>query len=665
MARRSKDAQNDFFPGLADVVQIGMGSLATVYRAREIGTNRMVALKLLNVRDASPRALESFERESVALGAVSSHPNIVTLFRSFRAADGRPVLVLELCRGTVADQLQIGRGLPVRDVVALGIKIAAALESAHRADILHRDVKPQNMLITEYGEPALADFGVAMLQASTQTTAGLFDFTTLHAAPELLEGGATSAATDVYELASSLYQLITGKSAFRAYEGESPASVILRILRDPVQPLISAQVPSQLSELLVAAMSKDKASRPPTAAQFASQLMAVESAQQWRPTPFLIREPGGVLVAPTASEVPAAGPLVGDPARGAADDGWSAPSIVELHTPPPQPAPRGDADWSSASLVRQPDPGTVAPQAPSSEVEPPADVTRHRPLTSMLPPAPPAEIQTPGQVPPTAEGLDEEPPADVTRRRPVPPPPPPPPPREPMETLPAPLEPAPLDRSLALERDADRPARHAFLAAPAPEPPPPAPEPLPVPAPALPPSNAEQRREPSFEILPESEWLAANWAPQPGESSSLYPVTPAAGAESEVPTATGPVPTWAFRPAPQSESPPASVPVGDLTLDPESLRRRMTIRSGGAALTVDETKLVLRHWLRKTEIQWPAIHGFEPRFDGVSASGSGGRLVALTNDGPVELPATKRSMADLRYLHALLDAYRQRALSER
>src|SRR4051812_11646828 len=303
--RRQKDVQSDFFPGFADVVEIGIGSLATVYRAREIETNRLVALKLLNVRDASPRALESFERESIALGAVSSHPNIVTLFRAFRAGDGRPVLVLELCNGAISDRMRDGQGLPVAEVVGLGIKVAGALETAHRAQILHRDVKPQNILITEFGEPALADFGVAMLQSSTQTTAGLFDFTTLHAAPELLEGGETSAATDVYELASSLYQLVAGRSAFRAYEGESPASVILRILRDPVQPLAAALVPTQLSDLLIHAMSKDQAARPPTAAEFAAELARVEEQQGWPRTQFLIRDPNGSAVGlPNVTRMP-------------------------------------------------------------------------------------------------------------------------------------------------------------------------------------------------------------------------------------------------------------------------------------------------------------------------------------------------------------------------
>ena len=272
--RRNRD---DLFPGYADATEIGAGSLSTVYRATEADTGRLVALKLLNVRDAARPALESFQRESRALGALSSHPNIVTLFRTFTLADGRPVLVLELCRGSVADRA--GQPLPVAEAVSLGIKLSGALETAHRAGILHRDVKPQNILITEFGEPALADFGVAMLQSATQTTTGLFDFTTLHVAPELLEGGPATPATDVYELASTLYQLLAGQSAFRAFAGESPASIILRILRDPVQPLTKAEIPVQLSDLILAAMAKLQTERPPIAIEFAQSLLKIEQSQ--------------------------------------------------------------------------------------------------------------------------------------------------------------------------------------------------------------------------------------------------------------------------------------------------------------------------------------------------------------------------------------------------
>lgn len=112
--------------------------------------------------------------------------------------------------------------------------------------------------------------------------------------------------------------------------------------------------------------------------------------------------------------------------------------------------------------------------------------------------------------------------------------------------------------------------------------------------------------------------------------------------------------------------PPAMPPAGGgaqhhVTLDPMSLRRRITIRSGLSALVIDEQRLLLRSWLRRKEIAWADLVSFEARFEGAGAPGSGGHLVAVTRSGPVDLPATKRSMSDLRYLQALLDAYRQRA----
>jgi serine/threonine protein kinase len=286
--RKGRDQPvNALLPGYTDLQEIGGGAFATVFRAVEIETGRAVALKILKVDTIHAHLIETFHKEIQALAAVSDHPNIVTLYRPTSTADGRPVLVLELCRESLSHQLRTTGPIDPVQVTSIGIKISGALETAHRNGFLHRDMKPQNILVTQFGEPALADFGVAALQASAQVTAGVFGFTTLHAAPEMLEGHHLSPATDIYGLASTMYQLLTGMAPFATFENEAPASVILRILRDPVRPLRAANIPFALADLLERALSKQPEGRPRTALDFAVALQAVEMAQGWPETTFV------------------------------------------------------------------------------------------------------------------------------------------------------------------------------------------------------------------------------------------------------------------------------------------------------------------------------------------------------------------------------------------
>ena len=174
--------------------------------------------------------------------------------------------------------------------------------------MLHRDVKPQNVFETSYGEPVLADFGIAQLQSASQGVEGVFGFTTLHAPPELLEGGRVTPATDVYELASTLYQLVSGRAAFAAFEDEAPASVILRILRDPVTPLLGDGIPIALSDLLVQAMSKDPEARPASALELALALQDIQVHHGW---PIV----NPAVIGVPASEPPAPDPVAPDAPR--------------------------------------------------------------------------------------------------------------------------------------------------------------------------------------------------------------------------------------------------------------------------------------------------------------------------------------------------------------
>ncbi len=285
--RKDRPAPETILPGYRDIAEIGGGAFATVYRATESDTGREVALKILKVDTVHPHLMETFTQEIQALAKVSDHPNIVTLYRPLATPDGRPVLVLELCRESLAQQVRRAGPVKASEVTRIGIKIAGALETAHRHGFLHRDMKPQNILVSQFGEPVLGDFGVAALQASAQATAGVFGFTTLHAAPEILEGHHLSAATDIYGLASTMYQLLTGLAPFATFDNEAPASVILRIIRDPVRPLRSDDIPIGLSDLLEAALAKDPDGRPATGVEFADALVAVEALAGWPPTSYV------------------------------------------------------------------------------------------------------------------------------------------------------------------------------------------------------------------------------------------------------------------------------------------------------------------------------------------------------------------------------------------
>jgi len=361
MAKRRKSERAEVqFDGFSEVTEIGGGGFSTVYSAKEIETSRKVALKLLNVRDLSEYARETFRRETTALGILSTHPNIVTLYRTLQTHDGLPVLVMELCKGTVADDARRGLLAPSQ-AVGIAVKVAGALETAHRSEMLHQDVKPQNLLVTEYGQPALADFGVARLQSSSDAAAGVFGFTTLHAAPELLEGAPASAATDVYELASTLYQLLAGRAAFRTVDGEAPAAVILRILRDPVRPLNVVGVPTRLSDLLVWAMNKDPGDRPSTAMEFAELLQGIERQEGWPATSF------DVVGSVTASPGPAS-PL--------------APDAKVQITPPVIPSPAVDRPVEHAVEVTSVHPVDRVGPTPNATPETAASVAPAPPTPS-------------------------------------------------------------------------------------------------------------------------------------------------------------------------------------------------------------------------------------------------------------------------------------------
>ena len=162
-------------------------------------------------------ARRRFERECAAMGLLAEHPHILTVFDAGFTSSRRAYLVMDLARrGSLADRLEREGSLPWQDVTALGIKMAGALETAHRAGILHRDVKPANILLTAYGEPQLADFGIARLAGEEHTRTGALAMSIAFAAPEVLDGRDATVLTDVYSLGATLFCLLRGEPPLSA-----------------------------------------------------------------------------------------------------------------------------------------------------------------------------------------------------------------------------------------------------------------------------------------------------------------------------------------------------------------------------------------------------------------------------------------------------------------
>lgn len=269
-----------------DVRRLRSGARFELFEARQSTPDRPVVVKLPPPGSGAwlHDALAHEGRVLVPLGA---HPNILTCHQVLELDDGRPALVLERCTGTLYDTLHSVDGMQLQDVTAIGIKLAGALETVHRAGVLHCDVRPRTVLVTQHGEPVLAGFDEAVRMREAADRPPLHHFTP-HTAPELLEGSTPTAASDVYGLASTLYELVAGRAAFRSYVGESPASVIVRVLSSPVMPIVAPNVPLEISDLLMWSMSPHPAERPPSPAWIAEELGRVERREGWPRTRMVV-----------------------------------------------------------------------------------------------------------------------------------------------------------------------------------------------------------------------------------------------------------------------------------------------------------------------------------------------------------------------------------------
>ncbi len=268
--------------GYKDLEAIGGGGFSTVYQAGDPRHGRTVAIKVLDIDGVDDRARRLFTRECQTMGRVSQHPNIVTIFDSGFAETGEPYLVMPYYPGGSCGSLVKQRGpMSVSEVLQTGVEIASALESAHRANIVHRDVKPDNLFVDSYDKRMLGDFGIsafATADSVAETTVGM-SFTPSHASPEMLREKEPGPQADLYSLGSTMYTLLTGTNAFTA---NSIGSLIMKVLTEPYAPIPRTDIPTALHEVIADLMQKDPTNRPTSAAEVARRLQMIQKQEGLR-----------------------------------------------------------------------------------------------------------------------------------------------------------------------------------------------------------------------------------------------------------------------------------------------------------------------------------------------------------------------------------------------
>jgi serine/threonine-protein kinase len=252
--------------------KIGEGGMATVYRGYDIRLNRRVAIKVLHSQYANdPDFLSRFEHEAQA-AANLNHPNVVNVYDT--GQDGLYYyIVMEYVDGLNLKTL-INREAPlmVANAIAIAEAIASGLDAAHRVGMVHRDIKPQNILVKPDGHVQITDFGIAKSHLSTaMTRTGITFGTADYISPEQAQGLDATPRSDIYSLGVTLYEMLTGRLPFT---GDSAVSVAMQHVNTPVPPLrqFNPQVPPNLEAIVARALSKDPEQRPSSAQEFAHML---------------------------------------------------------------------------------------------------------------------------------------------------------------------------------------------------------------------------------------------------------------------------------------------------------------------------------------------------------------------------------------------------------
>ena len=251
---------------------LGHGGMAIVYRAWDEELERPVAVKVLADNLARDEPLRRRFLREARTAARLAHPNIVELYDSGEQ-DGRLYIVMEYLKGeTLAEILGRRRTLPAAEATPLTLQICAGLEHAHSRGIVHRDVKPQNLLVQGDGTLKIADFGIAKPDgATTLTEAGGIIGTAAYLAPEQLAGDRITPATDIYALGAVVYEMLTGRTPHAV---ETITQLISRPQDEPIPPVreLAPEVSPELESVVMRCLARLPRYRPASAAEIAGQL---------------------------------------------------------------------------------------------------------------------------------------------------------------------------------------------------------------------------------------------------------------------------------------------------------------------------------------------------------------------------------------------------------